>query len=314
MKIALIGKQASITHWLEDAAAAFAAGGHEVQVSFTRRPWLQESLESALLEPIAARIAGRIARFAPDMILAIGAYHVPLRILERIAALPGRAPLIGWVGDLFDPEARAAASAFDAVAYTDSGLVARHRDLGFPGEAFYLPHAVNPFGAPAPAAAQARVRRMVFVGNPTPLRVAAMAAIRDPMAIHGPGWRPADLPVHEVHPGRARPGAAIRLYAGHLAALNIRNEGHVLAGLNQRSFEPCLAGAVLLADDQPDLARCYEPGAEVLVWQTLEALNDTYARVLADASWAAGIGEQGRRRTLADHTFEHRLAALKARF
>ena len=84
MKIFLLGKGASITHWLEDAAAAFAGEGHEVAMGLVRRPWLAAPLEAALAGPIAARLRRRIIRQAPDLILALGAFHVPAPILEAI--------------------------------------------------------------------------------------------------------------------------------------------------------------------------------------------------------------------------------------
>jgi spore maturation protein CgeB len=102
------------------------------------------------------------------------------------------------------------------------------------------------------------------------------------------------------------------IYAGHRAALNIRNEINVLTGLNQRNFEPCLAGAALLTDAQPDLEACFEPGREVLVWRDPAELNGLYAKVLADADFAARIAAAGRARVLAHHTFTHRLETLRA--
>jgi spore maturation protein CgeB len=135
-------------------------------------------------------------------------------------------------------------------------------------------------------------------------------AIDAPIALWGPGWEPAATPRHEVHPGRIAHARVGGLYAGHLAALNIRNERNVLGGLNQRSFDPCLAATAVLGDDQPDLALCFEPGVEALVWREPEELNAHYARLRADPVMARRIGEAGRRRVLADHTYPRRLEAL----
>jgi spore maturation protein CgeB len=312
LRLFLLGKSGSVTHWLEDAAHAFAALGHAVSVGFVRRPWLPRAVETALAEPIGAALARRVRRLQPELILAIGALHVPRAVLEPIAGLPGRAPLLGWVGDVFEPDARSLADLYDAIAYTDSGLMARHQALGFRAPSLYLPHAADPSGA-WPHAGDRRSPRMVFIGNPTPGRRSVVSAIERPVTLYGPGWTRADGIHHEIHARRTPPQALRRIYGGHLAALNMRNERNVLAGLNQRNFDPCLAGAVLVTDDQPDLGLCFEPGHEVAVWRDAADLNGVYDRLLRDPAQAAALAERGRRRVLADHTYGARLEALRTR-
>ena len=310
MKIFLIGKSASITHWLEDAAGGFRAAGHEVAIGFARRPWLSAAVERALEGAFTASIVRRIGQFEPELILAVGGFHVPPGMLEAVASIRGRAPLIGWVGDLFDETARAAAALYDTVNYTDSGLEALHRTLGFTTPARFAPHAVNPAGADQVSPAADRQARMVFVANPTPHRRAVVAALTCPIALYGPTWRATAGVDHAIHAARVAHGRLRALYQGHTMALNIRNERHVLSGLNQRNFEPCVAGAALITDDQPDLQRCFEPGAEVLAWRNIDELNAIHERLLRAPAEAAAIGEGGRRRVLAEHTYGRRLEVL----
>lgn len=310
MRIAVAGKAGSITHWLEDAAGAWRADGHEVRQFFTRRPWLAAPLETALAGAIAERLRADLSRFEPNLIVVIGGYHISETLLEAMASLPGRAPLAGWVGDAFGPEGAARARLYDLVAYTDSVLAARHRDWGFAAASLYLPHAIDPRAGPPLGAFADRDPRMVFVANPTPVRRTIVSRIDAPIAAFGPGWRASDGGAHAIHPGRVAARRVPTLYASHRATLNIRNELHVLAGLNQRNFEPCLAGSALLTDDQPDLEACFEPGSEVLVWRDVGELNGLYAQVAGDVSFAQSVAEAGRARVLAQHTFAHRLASL----
>jgi spore maturation protein CgeB len=309
VKLFLVGRIGGITHWLEDAAAAFRAEGHEVRIGAVRRSWLNAGLEAALSPWLAAAMADDARRFAPDLVLVIGGFHAPLTFLDRLAALPGRPPMAGWVGDLFDAQAGAAARLYDVVAYTDSGLLARHTDLAFSSRAMFLPHAANLAAAPAPAR---RVDRMVFAGNATPGRRALIEQVTAPMAVFGPGWAPAPGSPHEMLGRRVPHKAVAGLYARHLAALNIRNERNVLAGLNQRSFDPCLSGTPVVSDRQADLERCFEPGAEVVVYGDAGELNDAYDRLRRFPDEASRIGQAGRRRVLADHGYGRRLAALRA--
>lgn len=312
MKLFLLGKSASVTHWLEDAAGGFRAAGHTVEIGFTRRPWLSAAIEGALEGTFTSSILKRIDQFGPAAILVVGGFHAPPGMLQAVAAIHGRPPLIGWVGDLFDETARAAADLYDAVAYTDSALEALHRAAGFSATARYVPHAVNPAGAAMLSPDPARRARMVFVANPTKDRRAIVAALRSPITLYGPGWGMVSPEHHEVHPRRVESAALRGLYRAHAMALNIRNEQHVLSGLNQRNFEPCLMGAALITDDQPDLERCFDPGAEVAAWSDVDELNAIHERLLAAPGEAAVMGERARRRVLAEHTYGHRLSALLA--
>ena len=310
MKIALVGKAGALNHWLEHAAGAWRADGHDVRLLIVRRPWLAEPLEGALAGPIAGMLRQRLTRFAPDLIIAVGAYHVPQALLAAIAGVPGRAPLVGWVGDAFGDDAAAKAGFYDLMAYTDRALMTAGRRFG--GRSMHLPHAIDPRRAPPAVVFETRDPRLLMVANPTPLRRAVVAAVERPMVVRGPGWAPTDGALHDIQAGRVADRRVPALYGAHRAALNIRNEINVVSGLNQRNFEPCLAGACLITDDQPDLAECFEPGREVLVWKSPEELNAHYLRVLADPVFAEAVAVAGRARVLAEHTYAHRLRALRA--
>ena len=189
MKVFVLGKRGSIGHWSEDAVAGFRAAGHDVRFGSTRAPWLNLTIEQWLLAPSlgaprAALICRAIRRFAPDLILAVGAYRMPTVILEHIAALPGRPPLVGWVGDLFSAARGQMSGLFDAIAYTDSGLLAVHNELGLPTRAIYLPHAASLLLDDGGADPRARVPRMVFVANPTSHRRAVVSQLRSPITLY----------------------------------------------------------------------------------------------------------------------------------
>jgi spore maturation protein CgeB len=312
MKIFLVGKSASITHWFEDASSALRAEGHEVRLGVLRHPWLNTGLEALMAEPLAAAMAMRAARFDPDLVLVIGALHAPATFLERLSALPGRPPLVGWVGDAFGASAREAAELYDLVAYTDSGLNARHAAFGFASRRLFLPHAANLGKVPPEIAGGSGLRtpQMVFIGTPTPGRRAVVEAVRAPLTIFGPAWANAGKSPHEFHAARVAADDVVAIYARHMAALNIRNEGNVVHGLNQRSFDPYLSATPVVSDDQADLPLCFEPGREVLVWRDFDELNAHYDRLRRYPGDAVRIGEAGRRRIFVDHGFGQRLETV----
>ena len=312
MRVFVLGKPREVTHWSEDCLAGFEAGGHQVALGVTRDARIGAGLERLLMTgwtgaiPVR-RILAAIRAFRPDLILAVRAFATPLPILEQVAAMPGRPPLLGWVGDGFSAADRPVADLFDAVAYTDTGMVVRHRALGFKSQANYLPHAARPGGSGREGP---RRERMVFVANPTAHRRALVGRLTQTMVLYGPAWTACPGIDHEIHARRVGAEELADIYRGHLAVLNIHHEDNVLDGLNQRHFEPCLAGTPVVTDDQADLSLCFEPGREMLVYRDLAELNDLHARVLRDPAWGLAIGAAGQRRVLAEHQYGHRLAAL----
>ena len=251
----------------------------------------------------------RQSRLQPTSSYALARYHVPEVALQVIRSAAHGAPLFGWVGDIFGKNVKSVAGMYDVVAYTDSALLRRHNDMGLKPRPLFLPHAVDPRIRAAVDEPQRRVR-MAFVATPTPSREFIVRRLASPISLFGRNWRPYPEVNHDVHARRIRKSALPMIYGSHLAALNIRNENNVLAGLNQRSFEPALAGAALVADNQADLPLCFEPGREVYVWNDIDELNEVHRRILREPSVAVAVGQRGLKRVLADHTYGRRLEVL----
>lgn len=306
LKLLLLGRRGSINHWLEDAADAWRCDGHRVVLGFVRHPTVGRRL-SRLVRPMADEIARQAERMSPDMILAIGGFHTPMKVIAALRERRVGAPIVGWVGDTFGVEAAPLAAFYDLVAHTDSALEARHRDLGFAAPSLWLPHAANPHRA---ATRRARANTMVFVAAASPDRRRMIERISEPIVIHGPGWREAPPAGHRVAGGRVPHRALAALYAGHIASLNLRNAANVVAGLNQRSFDPYLFGAAVVGDAQPDLNRCFDIGSEVLAFGSPEELNAVHAKITREPGVARLIAERGLARVRAEHTFARRLAAI----
>jgi len=309
MRVFMLGKPREITRWTEHCVLGFETGGHTVALGVTRDPRLHPALEQLLMARWAGawpvrRIMSDIRAFRPDLIIAVRAFAIPLPILRGVAAMAGRAPLVGWVGDVFTAAEAEAAACFDALAYTDTFMRARHHALGFRPTAAYVPHAASPATAPTP-----RERRpmLAFVANPTPHRRALVEAVSEPLALYGPGWSSQRHPVEARRVGPDEIGA---IYASHLGVLNIRHEDNVVNGLNQRHFDPYRHATPVVTDAQTDLPLCLEPGREVLVYHDAAELAELYHRMRAEPAWAGAIGLAGHRRVLAEHLYAHRLEAL----
>jgi len=185
-----------------------------------------------------------------------------------------------------------------------------HKELGFACQAVFLPHAANPRLHASPDEALPRRSDMVFVANPTEYRLSLVSQVQTPLQLYGRGWVRLPRGCHQVHARRIGLEELATVYRSHLAVLNVRNERNVMVGLNQRHFDPYLAGTPVVADNQQDLPLCFEPGYEVLVYHDVDELNDLYVRLRHEPERAAAVGEAGRQRVLAEHTYGHRLSAL----
>jgi spore maturation protein CgeB len=62
--------------------------------------------------------------------------------------------------------------------------------------------------------------------------------------------------------------------------------------------------------DRADVAEFYDIGKETLVFEGEEQLVELAGRARRDRVWSERIRAAGRRRSLAEHTFAHRVARV----
>ena len=319
MRLLLLGKIEGIQRWAEDIASDLRIAGQQALIFPTRDPRLGKQVERTLLSPslgapLAAWRARQMRRISPDLVLAVGGFDaLPFTLVQRLAAVPGRAPLVGWIGDIFTKNAADIANLFDLLVYTDTGMLDLHRDFGFRPPAAYVPLGATRALAAPPAA---REPMLAFVAAASPHRSAVLSSLRAPVALFGPAWQQAALGdpdplAHHMRVGRrVLPAELATIHARHLGVLNIRNEQFVLNGLNQRHFAPYLQATPVLSDAQPDIVNCFDPNNEILLWRDAGELEELYARLRADPTRATAIGLAGQRRVLAQHCYAHRVATI----
>ncbi len=192
--------------------------------------------------------------------------------------------------------------------------VATLGELGIRAEHVPLAHDPSVAFTPAPAA------EVVFVGARYQRREALLSTLEAagvPVRAYGRDW--SGHPVDRARTWRlGRPGLpagrdlsraeAYGVMAGATATLNVHGDQD---GFTMRTFEACGIGAVQLVD-RADVAMHYEPGVEVAVFGSPEEAVELARRAASDRPWAEAIRAAGRARTLAEHTFAHRAAALEA--
>jgi spore maturation protein CgeB len=316
VNVFVLSKWGGTARWAEDVVEDLRYAGHAVHTFSTRNPKLNRSLERLLLSnaigaPLTARLVRAMRRLKPDLILGVGAFdEVSEVIFRHLSSLSGRPPLVGWVGDLFTQTSAGAANNLDLVAYTDTGLLDLHDRLGFSSRRAFIPLAANRTRATGDPGAAARLPRLAFVGAPTRNRREVLSRLPDAIDLYGPDWEGDDLVQHRRQSRLVRDDELGSIYATHIGALNIRNGKNVINGMNQRHFAPYLFGAPVISDRQIDIEGHFEPGVEVLLYDGVEDLAEICRAVRRDPAWALSIGEAGRRRVLAHHTYADRLHAI----
>jgi spore maturation protein CgeB len=100
-----------------------------------------------------------------------------------------------------------------------------------------------------------------------------------------------------------------RVFGAGMACLNSMQiaEGN---SLNCRAFEIAGAGGLQLIEYRPIISECFEPGKEVLTFDTLDELLSHVERARRYPSEMKVIREAGAKRALAEHTYRHRLEKI----
>ncbi|MGY5765681.1 CgeB family protein [Brachybacterium sp. DNPG3] len=184
------------------------------------------------------------------------------------------------------------------------------RALG--ADAHFVPNAFDPHRAERTSA---RTGEIVFIGSGYANRMTTLTHLADQgLPVHAWGrdfsrhpwdrartfsWsRPSFASSREVPLERAY---QIHAEAAAAVAIHGLQNGHAM-----RTFEiPGMGGVQLV--DRDDVDQFYDVGTEVAVWHDLDELTELSRRAIADPGWAQGLRDAGRRRTLAEHTFDHRI-------
>ncbi|MGE4553694.1 MAG: glycosyltransferase [Desulfovibrionaceae bacterium] len=143
--------------------------------------------------------------------------------------------------------------------------------------------------------------RPLIAGDPGWPELLGPASESSSASDSGPGWRAlaelnyyADLPAFY-------PGVDVNFNATSL---------QMKGAVNQRVFDVPACGAFLLTDRRRQMDELFEPGVEMAVYDDPDHIVPLVERYLADAPARTALAQAGRRRVLAEHTYDHRLARL----
>lgn len=133
----------------------------------------------------------------------------------------------------------------------------------------------------------------------------------DPLVVGDPGWKEL-LPEHggwRYHPELS--------YYDDLPGFYPRSEINfnctslqMKGAVNQRVFDVPSCGAFLLTDHREQMEKLFEPGTEIAFYNDPEEIPGLVEKYQNDAEARKSIAEAGRKRVLADHTYDKRMETL----
>jgi spore maturation protein CgeB len=155
---------------------------------------------------------------------------------------------------------------------------------------------------------------VALVGARYPYRERLVRELIDfPIRVWGPGWRRSDPSVAPRVAGGFLDGRAkLAVYCGATLSLNPHHPMNDVVGVNTRAFELAASGACQVVDLKDELPHLFKPGEEVVAFRDLPELRRQLAYYLAHPDEARAIGDNARRRALAEHTARHRIEEMLA--
>lgn len=311
-------------------ADSFARRHYEVAVHLYDRAPKAEKVFNKVRYEIPARLRGEQRHLSeevvtkraiqalrdtqPDVVLVVRGDVLTSDFWAEVEKVGARTGL--WLYDelrrmSYDPEvieslpALATYSAEDAIQLQSVGIDAR-----------YVPLAFDPMRPLRPAQPRGEI---TFIGARFEKRERFVRSLLEaglPMRCYGRDW--SNHAVDRLRTFRAGsldvPWArdvdvaeAWAVMRDSLATLNIHGDQD---GFTMRTFEACGVGAVQLID-RTDVGDLFESGTEILTFTNEEELLDHAKRAVRYPQELAGVREAGRRRALAEHTFDHRAEALE---
>lgn len=271
------------------------------------------------------RLLQLAADWKPDLILVLMGSSFSMALLRQLKDKT-RCPMVTWwVDDPFRHAVEQNLGLFDTFFVFDHSYEDRLRQEGAVDvqflpcacdETVYYPRALGPreqtrYGSEIALVSWYYENRLETVSALTPFD----------LKIWGRGWRHPKVRgalngrVHSIlQRERFVPDhEAAKIFSATQIGLNIHSNQSSLGGLNSRSFDLLAAGAFQLVDAIPGMEELLEPGKEVIPYRSPREAADLARYYLKHPEERAVIARRGRRRTLEQHTYLHRVRSILQR-
>jgi spore maturation protein CgeB len=302
-----------------DFADELTAMGHEVRLFEYRRDnflYKNRATKAAYQRVIRASLERACAAWQPEVVLVIKGGPITPDLIRRVKArMPTR--FVNFFPDNplwmipFD-----CIEAYDVFFTKERYAMASLQQVGL-RNLHYLPmYCVPSLHHPVQLTAEDTRRfgsPLSFVGSRYDYRERFVRELADyPLRLWGHGWSRSDDPVvrRMVAGGPVYGRDKLAVYTGSTLSLNHHHPMNDIVGVNTRTFELAAAAACQLVDAKDDIGRLFKPGEEVITYRDLGELRRHLDYYVAHPDEARAVGDNARRRALAEHTLRHRIDAM----
>ena len=325
MRVLMLGRKSS---WMglhvSHIAAAFRRRGHSLLVGDYQQMAAFHGVplpRGISMEQRQRSLERMVKHFQPDLIYCVASwkYDFP-RLKSYYKGIVAIHDLDGPHNPL--PEVLASCRQVDLPLSASRYMVRKAAEAGIC--VFYLPSAADPEYY-APTVLTSRDLRLFsapvsYIGRATDRRVTFCALLAQRgLALYGDRWRkhPASRKAGLDRCARLSRNVAgrelVKIYQASGAVINILQEplDQYRTILSLQCFAVPATGKCLIGEWVEEAEDAYEPGREILLFHTPEELLALTERCLADPGYAGRIGAAARKRSLACHTHDHRIAEIE---
>ncbi|HEX7057449.1 MAG TPA: glycosyltransferase [Bacilli bacterium] len=271
--------------------------------------------------------AMRLEQYRPDLLLTVHGLNMPEQTLLKARELAVKSAL-WWADDPYHHDlARQIAPRFDYVFTNEANCAEMYRQLGCK-HVGYLPLGTDPIAFRPNQVGPFDFIDICFIGSAFANRVAFIDSIASYLAekktlISGYWWErlanyellKKHIAPHWLGPEETaycynRAKIAVNLHRAHEGLQDLRGEQLAAVSVNPRTFDISACGALQLTDMRGELANLYIPGEEVITYATPEEFVEKAEYYLRNEDERYNIAFRGFKRTMSDHTYDRRIAAM----
>jgi hypothetical protein len=296
--------------WAAENSVNFGAEGQRrVVLRGGFFPWFSRDPEPAWRSAI---LLEQLRRFKPDVLLNESVVAIRPSLVARMRPYARR--VVGLHGailpDVLD------LSGYDLLISSHRGIADQMARSGVRVE--MVRHAFDArvlqfVGAEPPAITASFIGNLGTAWNARS-RWLELLCSRHPVHVYGPPrmleTTPMTSAIRRSYMGEAWGTAMFRTLRASRVSLNIHTDMAGMYASNMRMFEATGVGSLLLTDQKPNIDLLFEPGVEVLTFNSDDECSDLLGRCLVDEPWRAGIAAAGHLRTLTKHSMEQRIRDL----
>ncbi|WP_067781965.1 CgeB family protein [Actinomyces vulturis] len=263
---------------------------------------------------VSAKVAQHVRDVKPELVLVIRGDLLRDSFWEAVNDVGARPITL-----VYDEVARMTMSYEELMSHGPVASYSQHDTAEFTKRGARTVHVLDAYDATLPFTSTPS-QNVVFIGARYGQRAPLLETLHRSgvnVAAYGREWshHPFDLARTWFSPRPSIPAfrdiprdRAYGIQAGALASLNVHENQD---GFTMRTYEiPGVGGVQLI--DRDDVSDLYDPGTEVLVFHSPEELVELAQRLKKEPAWANSIREAGQKRTLAEHTFDHRIPVLES--